>query len=334
VTDRRRFIVTAVGFLAAPLAAEAQQQTGKVYRIGYLYRGSKSDAVAIPGYLPAFLEGLRRLGYVEGKNLTFEVWAAEGHSENLPTLAADLVRTKPGVIVVHGAGDAVIVQKLTKTVPIVTLSAGDLAASGVVASVANPGGNVTGMQVYSSELMAKRLEILKATIPSLRRIAVLRAPIKWREPEFSRWQQATDDPAATLGIKARYIGFDDPDQLPGLFNEMAKKHDEALLVWGNPIIHRNFEQILKQTLHHRLPAMYELSSYVRRGGLMAYGPEMDEVVRQAATYVDRILKGANPRDLPIGQPMTFELVINLKTAKALGLTIPPSVLARADEVIQ
>jgi ABC transporter substrate binding protein len=162
VTDRRRFIVTAVGFLAAPLAAEAQQQTGKVYRIGYLYRGSKSDAVAIPGYLPAFLEGLRRLGCVEGKNRTFEVWAAEGHSENLPTLAADLVRTKPDVIVVHGAGDAVIVQKLTKTVPIVTLSAGDLAASGVVASVANPGGNVTGMQVYSSELMAKRLEILKA----------------------------------------------------------------------------------------------------------------------------------------------------------------------------
>ena len=205
----------------------------------------------------------------------------------------------------------------------------------MVATLAKPGGNVTGMQLYSVELMGKRLQILQEAVPSLRRLAVLRNPIRWGSPQgFALWHQATDEPAVKLGIRARYVGFDDPDQLPGLFTEMAKERDDALLVWSTPSIDLFFDRIQELLIRHRLPAMYEFGNNVRRGGLMAYGPKLDDVRREAATYVDRIFKGANPGDLPIGQPTTFELAINLKTAKAIGLTIPPSLLGRADQVIE
>ena len=333
MNGRRTFIRRlALGIVAAPFAAEAQQ-AGKVWRIGFLYQGQKIDAA---GVLQPFLEGLRQLGYVEGKTLRVEVWATEGHRENLRPLAAELVRAKPDVIAVISAGHAAIVQGLTKTLPIVTLSAGELVAFGIVASLAKPGGNVTGMQVYAPELMGKRLQILQEVVPSLRRIAVLRRPIRWPPINFDVYRQATDEPAAKLGIRARYVGFDDPAELPSLFTEMAKERDDALLVWANPEISvaMVFERIRELAIRHRLPAMHELGFYAQRGGLMAYGPKLEDVRREAAAYVDRIFKGANPGDLPIGQPTTFELVINLKTAKALGLTIPQSVLARADEVIQ
>ena len=331
MNGRRRFVRSlALGIVAAPLTVAAQP-AGKVWRVGFLFADQKINAAR---YLQPFLERMRQLGYVEGKSLRVEVWAAEGHSEDLPALAAQLVQAKPDVIVVHSAGHALVVQKLTKTLPIVTLSAGELGSSGLVASLTKPGGNLTGMQLYSPELMGKRLQILQEVVPSLRRIAVLRSPIQWSPQFFALYRQATDDPAAKLGIRARYVGFDDPDQLPGVFLEMAKERDDALLVWGNPNIRVFFERIQELTIRHRLPAMHELGLYVRQGGLMAYGPKLDDVLRQAATYVDRIFKGANPGDLPIGQPTTFELVINLKTTKALGLTIPQSLLLRADEVIQ
>jgi putative ABC transport system substrate-binding protein len=329
--NRRRFLqAVSVSLLALPLVAEAQH-AGKVWRIGFLYEGQKINAA---GFLQPFLEGLRQLGYVEGKTLSIEVWATEGHRENIRALAAQLVRAKPDVIVVHNAGQAAIAQELTKTLPIVALSAGELVYSGMAATLAKPGGNLTGMQLYSPELMGKRLQILQEVVPNLRRLAVLRTPIRWTPQFFARYRQATDEPAAKLGISARYVGFDSPDQLPGLFAEMAKERDDALLVWGNPNIRVFFERIQELTIRHRLPAMHELSLYVRQGGLMAYGPKLDDVLRQAATHVDRIFKGANPGDLPIGQPTTFELVVNLRTAKALGLTIPPSLLLRADQVIE
>jgi putative ABC transport system substrate-binding protein len=316
--------------LAVPTTTEAQQ-AGKVWRVGYLTGNSKTAAAQV---LQPFLEGMQRLGYVAGRNLKVEVWAADGHPENIPTLAEQLVRANPDVIVVNSAGHGSIVQKLTKTLPIVTLTAGELASSGLVASLVKPGGSLTGMQLYPPELMGKRLQILKETVPGVRRLAVLRTPIDWGQQMFALYRQATEDAAMNLGMRARYVGFDDPKQLPALFTEIDKERDEAVLLWANPNSDAYFERIHELVMRHRLPAMHEFSFYVRRGGLIAYGPKLGDARRQAATYVDRIFKGAKPGDLPIGQPTTFELVINLKTAKALGLTIPPSLLLRADQVIQ
>ena len=332
MTTRRAFLGTLAGsLLAAPFAAEAEQ-AGKVWRVGFIYAGSKTAAAQV---LQPFLEGMRQLGYVEGRNLKVEVWAADRHPENIPTLAEQLVRANPDVIVVINAGHGSIVQEFTKTLPIVTLSAGELASSGLVASLVKPGGNLTGMQLFSPELMGKRLQILKETVPGVHRLAVLRTPIHWGTTnQFALYRQATEDAAMKLGMRTHYVGFDDPEQLPALFTDMAKERDEAVLLWANPNLAEYFDRIHELMLRHRLPAVHELGVYVRRGGLIAYGPKLGDERRQAASYVDRIFKGAKPGDLPIGQPTTFELVINLKTAKALGLTIPPALLARADEVIQ
>jgi putative tryptophan/tyrosine transport system substrate-binding protein len=328
--DRRQFLQTVtVSLLGVPLAVAAQPP-GKVWRIGFLSVGQKINA---PQVLQPFLDGMRQLGYVEGKNLRVEVSAAEGHPEDLRALAAQVVRAKPDVIVVGSAGHAAIVQKVTKTLPIVTLAAGELGSSGLVASLTKPGGNLTGMQLYSPELMGKRIQILQEVVPSLRRLAVLRNTTG-QGSLVSAHRQATDEAAAKLGIKVHYVVFQRPDQLPALFTEMATQRDDALLIWANPTIGVLFDRIQELATRHRLPAVHEFGSYVRRGGLIAYGPKLQDVFRQAATYVDRIFKGANPGDLPIGQPTTFELLINLKTAKALGLTIPPSVLQQADQVIE
>src|SRR5215813_15433250 len=204
VIDRRTFLAgTGAVLLAAPLAAEAEQ-AGKVWRVGFIYAGSKTDAAR---NLQPFLEGMRQLGYVEGRNLKVEVWAADRHPENIPTLAEQLVRANPDVIVVINAGHGSIVQEFTKTLPIVTLSAGELASSGLVASLVKPGGNLTGMQLYSTESMGKRLQILKETVPGVRRLAVLRTPIHWGT---TLYRQATDGAVMKLGMRAHYVGFDDP----------------------------------------------------------------------------------------------------------------------------
>ena len=328
--DRRRFLQTVSATLfAAPLAAEAQQ-TGKVWRIGVLYRGNKSDA---PTVLQPFLEGLRQLGYVEGKSMKLEIWSAE--SVQLRPIASDLVRAKPDIIVVASAGHAAIVQEFTKTLPIVVLSGGELVSLGVVASLAKPGGNVTGMQMFGPELMGKRLQILQELLPGLRRLVVVRVPVQWPSRNLAVYRQAVEDPATKLGLRVRYVGFDDVAELPTLFADIVKERDDAMLTWANPEMAVAFDRVRDLTIHHRLPTMCDGSgTWVRRGGLIAYGPRVADLYRQAATYVHRILKGANPADLPIGQPTTFELVINAKTAKAIGLTIPPSLLSRADQVIE
>jgi putative ABC transport system substrate-binding protein len=331
--ERRRFMaVMAGGLLAAPRAAGAQQ-AGKVYRIGHIFTGEWDPS------WPAFVQGLRSLEWVEGKNIVFDhrehVRAASGlpADSNLRLLVEDLVRTKVDVIVLAGGGRAQSVQKVTSTIPIVTLSAGELVASGIVASVARPGGNITGMQDYNPELQGKRLQILKELVPTLSRVAVLRRGT-WHPGIVAAFRQAADDAAKTLGLRLRYIQFQNPDELPGEFAGMVNEREAAIVIWSDPGIPPYISQILDLAARHRLPTMADWSEWTKSGALVVYTPKHDDTFRQAATYVDRILKGAKPGDLPIGQPTTFELVINLKTAKALGLTIPPLLLGRADQVIQ
>ena len=331
--DRRTFLGT-MNFLllAAPLAAEAQQ-AGRVYRIGHIFSGGWGQS------WPAFVQGLSSLGWVEGKNIVFEhrehvIPASTLFADsNLRSLAEELVRTNADVIVLVGGSTAQFVQKVTSTLPIVTLNAGELVSSGIVASLVRPGGNITGMQEYSPELQGKRLQMLKELVPTLSRVAVLRRG-PWHPGILAAYQQAADDAARKLGLRLRYVPFQDPEELPGVFAGMVNERDTAIVIWNDPGIDRNIRQILDLAARHRLPTMSPGSDWAKSGALIAYGAKTDDIYRQAAMHVDRILRGAKPGDLPIGQPTTFELVINLKTAKALGLTIPPTILLQADQVIE
>lgn len=332
--NRRRFLGTvSLGFLAAPLAAEAQQ-TGKVFRLGHIFTGDLAPSWA------AFVQGLSSLGWVEGKNFVFEhrkiVLPPSGSlndSKSIQQVAEEFVRIQVDVIVVAAAGWALFVQKMTGTIPIVVLSGGELVASGIVSSLARPGGYITGMQTFSPELQGKRLQILKETVPTLSSVAVLRRGT-WPPAVVAAYRQATDDAAKKLGLRLRYVLFRNPDELPGVFAGMVTERDAAILIWSDPAISQHIRQILDLAAKHRLPTACESPNWAKSGALIAYSPKRDDLWRQAATHVDRILKGAKPGDLPIGQPTTFELVFNLKTAKSLGLTIPQSLLVRADEVIE
>ncbi len=330
---RRIGLVLALALsFSTPLAAGAQQGE-HVHRIGYISSGPWRET------WPDFVEGLSRLGWVEGKNIVFErrehVIPAGGGpwADSIRPLVEDLVRAKVEVIVLAGGARAQLVQRVTSTVPIVTLSAGELVASGIVASLARPGGNITGMQEYTPELQGKQLQILKEIVPSLSRVAVLRRGA-WHSGILAAYQQAADDAARRISIRLRYVSFEKADELPGAFARMVREHESAIVVWSDPGIVLHRQQILDLAARHRLPMMSPGSSWVNAGALVGYAGRTGDLYRQAATYVDRILRGAKPRELPIGQPNTFELVVNLKTAKALGLTIPPSVLGRADQVIE
>jgi ABC-type uncharacterized transport system substrate-binding protein len=329
--SRRAFLAVLVsGLLAAANSTEAQQ-TPRPYVIGYLGQGSKSDELAPGKDLPTLLKNLRVLGYVEGQNLTVNARFADRRPEDLSALAAQLVETNPRVIVVRSVGIARAVLEHTRTVPVVALQAGELEAEPNVRSLAKPGGNLTGMQLHSPELIGKRLQLLGEVVPGLRRVAVLRG-VPWGDPGFLLYRDATDAAAAKLRIRARYVQFEKPADLERLFAEMARERDQALLVWANPHLNAYRKQIFDLTLRYRLPALYDVRGYPEE--LLVYAAKLDDVQREAATYVDKILKGANPGDLAIGQAKTFELIVNLRTAKALGITIPQSVLLRADEVIQ
>ncbi len=329
--DRRTFIASVAGtLLAAPWPATAQVP-GKVYRIGYLGQDSKSSGLSDNGALGRLLQNLRALGYVEGTNLTVESRFADGRTDVLAALAAQLVQARPDVIAVPSAGLAEIVVEQTTTIPVVALSAGQLQAEPSVRSLARPGGNLTGMQIFSPETTGKRLQLLAELVPGLRRVAVLRG-VPFGGPGFVLYRDATEAAAARLGIRVRFVQFETIDDLNRLFEEMSREKDQALVVWGNPHLNLHRKAIFDLTIRHRLPAVHDVR--VNPPDLMVYAAKVDEVAREAATYVDRILKGADPGDLPIGQARSFELVINLKTAKALGLTIPQSLLLRADEVIQ
>ena len=330
--DRRRFLqVTAAGLLAAPLAAEAQR-AAKVARIGYL----SPNLTTSPHLREAFRQGLRDLGYVEGRNLVIEYRDAEGRAERLPALAAELVALKVDVIVTEGGNTFVplAAKRATRTLPIVFASAADPVGSGLVTSLARPGGNATGLSSLSAELVGKRLELLTQAVPGLGQVAVLWLPGALGE-RTREMLTGADVAARGLGVRLQFVEASrDPADLDRAFSDMTRAHVGALILAPSNLFRREQRRLLDLAARHRLPTVYFAREFVDAGGLMSYSAPLTDLCRRAATYVDKILKGAKPGDLPVEQPTKFELVINQKTAKALGLTIPPSVLARADQVIE
>src|SRR5437867_518846 len=315
-------VVLTVGLLAMPLVAEAQQ-AGKVARIGVLV--ATSAASASPR-IEIFRKALRELGYVEGKNIAFEYRYAEGKLDRLPELAAELVGLKVNVIVTASASAVQAAKKATSTIPIVFFAVADPVATGLVESLARPGQNITGLSIQGPELDGKRLELLKEAVPKTGRVAVLFGPAYPRKE--------TEIAAQPLGIQiipllVRGLGDFEP-----AFETARKGNADALLTSPHPLVNAVRERIVEFAAKNRLPAMYGGPEFVEAGGLMSYAPSYPDLFRRTATYVDKILKGAKPADLPVEQPTKFELVINMKTAKALGLTIPSTLLLRADQLLE
>jgi ABC-type uncharacterized transport system substrate-binding protein len=318
-------VVLALSLTLAPLAAPAQQPPGKTARIGFL-----GDVV--PSFLvEAFRRGLHELGYVEGQNIAIEYRFSEGKYERLPGLAAELVRLKVDVIVASSPPATEAAKQATSTIPIVFTVSGDPVADGFVASLARPGGNLTGLATISPELVGKQLEMLKTVAPKVSRVAVLQNPSnQGHRPTLRR----AEDAARTLEVQLQILAARNPSEIEAAFAAMSSQRAGGVLVLRDAMFRAHRAQIVALAAKSRLPAVYGLREEAEAGGLMAYGASVPLLFRRAATYVDKILKGAKPADLPVEQPTKFELVINLKTAKALGLTIPQSILTRADEVIQ
>ncbi|MBI4561472.1 MAG: ABC transporter substrate-binding protein [Candidatus Rokubacteria bacterium] len=321
------FVTLAFGILSGPLAAEAQPP-GKVPRIGFLCPISK------PGgpYLLALRKGLRELGYVEGQSITIEARFAEERLERFSGLVAELVQLRVDVLVPMGPSALRAARQATSTIPIVMAGAADPIGTGFVASLARPGGNITGLTSLASELAGKRLELLKEVLPGLRRVAIFWHPT---EPEeAAEWREA-DRAARALGLQLQSLEVRASDDLTKAFLSLTKERVDALVNvgWFAPASTRA-ESIIAFAVANRLPTMFSRTKFVEDGGFMSFSANYEELYRRTATYVDKLLKGARPGDLPVEQPTRFELVINMKTAKALGLTIPQSVLIRADRVIQ
>ena len=328
--DRRTFLSALTGsLLAAPFVAEAQP-AGKVARIGYL-----APNLAVNPHLPeAFRQGLRDLGYVEGRNLVIELRSAEGKLKRLPALAAELVALKVDVIVAGGTPAALAAKQATRTLPIVFTPAADPVESGLVTSLARPGGNVTGLSLLAPDLVGKGLEQLKQAVPGVSRVAVLWQPGVLGERTEQDMLKEADVAARALGMRPQFVEARGPENFDRAFSDMTRARAGALTVLSTPVFASERSRLVALAAKNRLPAVYPLREFVDAGGLMAYGPNAVDMYRRAATYVDRILKGTKPGDLPVEQATKFELVINLKTAKALGLMIPPALLQRADQVIQ
>jgi len=328
--DRRDTVLALLALGAAPFA-EAQQ-AAKVPRIGYLF----SNLATSPHLLEAFRQGLRDLGYVEGRNVVIESRDAEGKLERLPALAVELVALKVDVIVVGGTPQALAAMQATRTLPIVFAAVGDPVTDGLVTSLARPGGNVTGFSTTSAapEIVGKRLELLTQSVPGVTRAAVLWQPGGQGERTNKDLLHGTDVAARALGVRLQVVEVRGPDDFGRAFSDVTRARAGALTVLGTTMFFNARRRLVDLAAKNRMPAVYPLREFVDAGGLMSYGPNLADLFRRAATYVDRILKGAKPADLPVEQPTKFELVINLKTAKALGITIPQSVLGRADEVIQ
>jgi len=319
-------VILAVSVLS-PLAAGAQQP-GKVPRIGFL---GATSAFTEKSRIEAFRQGLHELGYVEGENIVIEWRWAEGKFDRLPVLAAELVRLNVEVIVTGGSTSSGAAKKVTTTIPIVMAQTNDPVGSGFVASLARPGGNMTGLSTFAPELSGKRLELLKEVVPKLSRVAVFGDSTT---PGNAQALKETELAARALKVQLRYLDILGPKDIETAFREASKGRADAVLVLGAPVLISPRRQIADLTVKNRLPAAYPVAEYVEDGGLMSYGVSVSDLYRRAATYVNKILKGAKPADLPVEQPTKFELAINLKTAKALGLTIPQSVLGRADQVIE
>jgi putative tryptophan/tyrosine transport system substrate-binding protein len=326
---RRYFVLVGAAWTALAWAGAVRAQAqAKVRRIGLLSSFSPSEAAH---WHQAFHLGLRDLGWIEGKNISIEYRYAEGRHDRLPDLAADLVRLKVDVIVTTATSDALAAQKATRAIPIVMVAAGDPVANGLVESLARPGGNVTGLSQMTVELAGKRLELLKEMVPKLSRVAVLWNPqsasatLNWKENQ---------QPARQLGIQLQSLEVRSPNELDQAFEAATRARAGALAILPDPVISTNLKRIVDFAAKSRLPSIYQWSEFADAGGLVTYGPDRADLFRRAATYVDKILKGTKPGDLPVDQPTKFELVVNLKTAKALGITIPQSVLLRAGRVIE
>jgi putative ABC transport system substrate-binding protein len=322
-------VILAIGLALAPLAAEAQQ-AAKVARIGYM----SPNLADWPHTHEAFRQGLRDLGYVEGRNLVLEYRDAEGKLERLPALAADLVALKVDVIVAPNTVAALAAKQVTRTLPIVFAVAADPVTSGLVTSLARPGGNVTGLSTLVPELVGKCLELLKQAVPGISRVAVLWTPGVLGERTDKDMRKGAEVTARALGVRLQFLEARGPNDFSRAFSDMTRAHTGALTVLPSNMFVSERKRLVDLAAKTRLPAVYPWREFVDAGGLMSYGPNLADQFRHAATYVDKILKGAKPDDLPVEQPTKFELVINLKTAKTLGLTIPQSVLLRADQVIE
>jgi putative tryptophan/tyrosine transport system substrate-binding protein len=330
---RREFIMLLGGVAASPLAARAQQAT-KVPRIGTLSPGRSELPDPTLNMLNAFLQGLHELGYTEGQNVAIERQYAAGSSDRLRELAAELVRRKPDIIVAFSTTAARPAKQATDTIPIVAVGMADPVADELVASLARPGGNVTGTTFLGPELVAKRLQLLREVVPGLSRVAALWHPHAYSERTMAGVLNEIEVAARTLGLQLQLVPAVGPDDLVSAFAAMAREHADALIVMPSPMLFSEYGRIVSIAASSRLPAMGAAREFVDLGGLMSYGVNLPDLARQTATYVDKILKGAKPADLPVEQPIKFELVINLKSARALGLTITRDFLLIADEVIE
>jgi putative ABC transport system substrate-binding protein len=320
-------ILVAVVLLAVAVIAEAQQ-AAKVGKIGWLSIGSDSGAGSTIRAVPP---ELRALGYVEGKNIAFDYRYADNKLDRLPALADELVRLKVDVLVTPGTPAAIAAKNATRTIPIVFFRVSDPVPLGLVDSLSRPGGNVTGFTEISEVLAGKRLELLKETVPKLSRVAVLWNP---QNPGTAQQWKESQLPARELGLQLHSMEVSSADKYEGAFKEAVKARSGALAVAQDALAGSNLKLIADLAIKHRLPASYPRGEFVDNGGLMSYGPDPDESFKRVASMIDKILKGAKPADLPVEQPTKFELVINLKTAKQIGLTIPPEVLARANRLIR
>jgi putative ABC transport system substrate-binding protein len=328
--NRRTFLCgLTLGTLTAPLAVEAQLP-GKVPRIGYV----ADNPAAQPHLREAFLQGLRDLGYVEGRNVVIEYRDAEGKRERLPALAAELVALKVDVIVAPNTPAALAAKQATRTLPIVFAFAADPVTSGLVTSLARPGGNVTGLSILAPELVSKCLELLKQAVPGVSRVAVLWTPGALGERTEKDMLKEAEGAARALGVQLQFLEARGPEDFDRAFSARTGARAGALTVLPSNVFISERRRLVDLAAKNRLPAVYPWREFADAGGLMSYGANLADNLRRAATYVDKILKGAKSGDLPVEQPTKFELVINLKTAKALGLTIPQSLLLRADQVIE
>ena len=314
--------------LAACGAVALAQQPGKVHRIGFLSTVSPSTNAA---RMEAFRQGLRELGYVEGKNIVIEWRYAEGEDDRLPSSAAELVRLKVDLIVTVGSPVTRDAKQATVTIPIVMAQDTDPVGNGFVASLARPGGNITGLATLAPEISGKQLELLKEIVPKLSRVTVLGTSSR---PGNAQLVKETQLAAGAFGVKLQYLDVLSSKDIETVFRAASKGRAEAVLVLGGPVINSHRTQIANLAVKNRLPAIYERAEFMDAGGLMFYGASITDLYRRAATYVDKILKGTKPADLPVEQPIKFDFIINLKAAKQIGLTIPPNVLARADKVIR
>jgi putative ABC transport system substrate-binding protein len=325
--DRRTFIAMVGGsILAAPLVVAAQQ-SAKVYRIGLLI-GSTESFVA--PYVAIFRQALRALGYVEGGNIAIEYRYAEGNYDRLPLLAADLARLKVDIVVTEGTPPTRAAKQVTTTIPIVMTVTGDPVVAGLVTNLARPGSNLTGASFFFPEMAAKRLQLLKEVIPTLSRATVVWNPSNTVHGPVVK---AVEEAAKALGVAIQHVKIQQPADVDDALLAMGRARD-SLVVLEDAMINVCSKQIAQVAAKHRLPTIFGLTTFAEAGGLMAYGPNRPELWRRAATFVDKILRGAKPGDLPVEQPVRFDLAINVRTAERLGLTIPPAVLVRADQVVE